>query len=109
MIISPHEVDGELLILGQGLLEIDIQGGLQILKKVSGAMGIFILPPSYDELEKRLRGRQSEMDDVVRKRLSAAKEEIGQCYLYDYFVVNDSVDHAVCSVAEIIKSNRKGE
>jgi len=91
------------------ILEIDIQGGLQILKKLPDAMGIFILPPSYDELEKRLRGRQSETDDVVRKRLSAAKEEIGQCYLYDYFVVNDSVDHAVCSVVEIIKSNRKGE
>lgn len=91
------------------ILEIDIQGGLQILKKVPGAMGIFILPPSYDELEKRLRGRNSETDDVVKKRLAAAKEEISQCSLYDYFVVNDSVDHAVRSVVNIINSNRKGE
>ena len=88
------------------ILEIDIQGGLQILEKLPEAMGIFILPPSYKELEKRLRGRQSESDDVVAKRLDAAKAEIKQSYLYDYFVVNDTVEHAVESVEKIIESNR---
>ena len=88
------------------ILEIDIQGGLQILEKLPEAMGIFILPPSYKELEKRLRGRQSESDDVVAKRLDAARNEIKQSYLYDYFVVNDTVEHAVESVEKIIESNR---
>ncbi len=88
------------------ILEIDIQGGLQILDKLPEAMGIFVLPPSYKELEKRLRGRQSESDDVVAKRLDAAKAEIKQSYLYDYFVVNDTVEHAVKSIKNIIESNR---
>ena len=88
------------------ILEIDIQGGLQILEKLPEAMGIFVLPPSYKELEKRLRGRQSESDDVIAKRLDAAKAEIKQSYLYDYFVVNDTVEHAVKSIENIIESNR---
>lgn len=88
------------------ILEIDIQGGLQILEKLPEAMGIFILPPSYKELEKRLRGRQSESDDVIAKRLDAAKAEIKQSYLYDYFVVNDTVEHAVNGIENIIISNR---
>lgn len=88
------------------ILEIDIQGGLQILEKLPEAMGIFVLPPSYRELEKRLRGRQSESDDVIEKRLNAAKDEIKQSYLYDYFVVNDTVEHAAKSIENIIEKNR---
>lgn len=89
------------------ILEIDIQGGLQILEKFPEAYGIFILPPSYKELEARLRGRQSETEEVIRKRLDAARDEIKQSYLYDCFVVNDTVEHAVQSVVDIIESNRE--
>lgn len=89
------------------ILEIDIQGGLQILEKFPQANGIFLLPPSYKELESRLRGRQSETDEVVRKRLEVAKDELKQAYLYDYFVVNDTVEHAVRSIVDIIESNRE--
>lgn len=89
------------------ILEIDIQGGLQVLEKFPQAYGIFILPPSYKELELRLRGRNSETDDVIEKRLNTAREEIKQSYLYDYFVVNDTVEHAVKSVLDIIDSNRE--
>lgn len=89
------------------ILEIDIQGGRQILEKFPQAYGVFILPPSYKELEKRLRGRNSEPDDVVKKRLNAARDEIKQSYLYDCFVVNDTVEHAVQSVVNIIKNNRE--
>lgn len=88
------------------ILEIDIQGGLQILEKFPEAYGIFVFPPSYKELEARLRGRQSETDEVVLKRLAAAREEIAKSYQYDYFVVNDTVEHAVQSVINIIDSNR---
>lgn len=89
------------------ILEIDIQGGLQVLEKFPQAYGIFILPPSYKELESRLRGRNSETDDVVAKRLNTAREEIKQSYLYDYFVVNDTVEHTVKCVRNIIESNRE--
>lgn len=89
------------------ILEIDIQGGLQVLEKFPQAYGIFILPPSYKELESRLRGRNSETDDVVAKRLNTAREEIKQSYLYDYFVVNDTVEHTVKGVQNIIESNRE--
>lgn len=88
------------------ILEIDVQGGLQILEKFPQAYGVFILPPSYKELEARLRGRNSESDDVVAKRLDAAREEIKKSCSYDYFVVNDTVEHAVQSILNIIKSNR---
>lgn len=88
------------------ILEIDIQGGIQILNKLPEAMGIFILPPSYKVLEKRLRGRQSETDEVVKKRLAAARDEIKQSYLYDYFVVNDELELAVEKVVKIIEQNR---
>lgn len=88
------------------ILEIEVQGGIQIMEKLPEAMGIFILPPSYKVLEKRLRGRNSETDDVVQKRLDTAREEIKQSYLYDYFVVNDELELAVEKVVKIIESNR---
>lgn len=88
------------------ILEIDIQGGLQILEKFPQAYGIFVFPPSYKELESRLRGRNSESDEVIAKRLNTAKEEIMQSHKYDYFIVNDTIEHAVQSVVNIIESNR---
>ncbi len=89
------------------ILEIEVQGGVQIMEKLPEAKGIFILPPSYKVLEKRLRGRKSEPDDVVKKRLETAREEIKQSYLYDYFVVNAELELAVEKVLEIIRNNRE--
>lgn len=105
---TPKEAVYERINLGYDvILEIDIQGGLQILSKFPDAKGVFILPPSFQELEDRLRGRNSETDDVIAKRLAAAREEIRKSADYDYFVVNDTVEHAVQSILNIIKDNRE--
>ncbi len=89
------------------ILEIDVQGGLQIMEKLPEAKGIFIFPPSYKELERRLRKRQSETDDVIAKRLAAAKGEISKAVYYDYFVVNAELEDAVRAVVKIIEQNRE--
>ena len=82
------------------ILEIEIQGALQIKEQVL----LFITPPSADELEKRLRGRGTETDEVIRKRLGRAKEESVGIEKYDYIVVNDKLDECVENVHRIISA-----
>ncbi len=88
------------------ILEIEVQGCMQVMDKLPEAKGIFILPPSIEALEKRLRGRESEPDDVIRKRLDTAKIELGHVNKFDYFVVNDTIENAANQIVNIIKSNR---
>ncbi|MEW5898651.1 MAG: guanylate kinase, partial [Bacillota bacterium] len=77
------------------LLEIDVQGGLQVKSKLPEAVLIFLLPPSWKELEARLAGRGSESAEEVQKRLQWAKRELQSLSLYDYAVVNERVEKAV--------------
>ncbi|MBO6239450.1 MAG: guanylate kinase [Butyrivibrio sp.] len=93
--------------LSQGIdviLEIEIQGALQIKEQYKDAVLLFVMPPSAQVLEKRLRGRGTETDDVIAKRLSRAKEEAVGIEKYDYIVVNDDLDECVEKVHEIISS-----
>ncbi|GAC1569670.1 MAG: guanylate kinase [Polyangiales bacterium] len=76
------------------LFDIDYQGARQIRAKVPEAVGVFILPPSREELELRLRSRASEDDPTVQRRLSKAKQEIENYALFDYLVVNDDLERA---------------
>lgn len=92
-------------LLDQGknvLLEIEVQGALQVIKKMPEALSIFILPPSMAELEKRIRGRQTELEEVINKRLEKAKTELSYQEYYKYKVVNDSLEQAVLKIEEII-------
>lgn len=89
------------------ILEIEVQGGIQIMEKFPQAYGVFVFPPGYKELEQRLRGRASEPDEVIHRRLNVAREEIKQSYRYDYFVVNDTVEQAAQSIIDIIEKNRQ--
>lgn len=92
-------------LLKQGLnvfLEIEVQGGVQVLEKCPDCTSIFILPPSYEELENRLRGRGTEPEDVILKRLEAAKSEMQFADRYDYVVVNDDADRAADEILQII-------
>ena len=89
------------------ILEIDMQGALQVKATDPGAVLIFILPPSYDELRRRLLGRRSETAEQVEKRLNDALGQLSYAYVYDYVVVNDDLDAAVAEVAEIIRASRK--
>lgn len=86
------------------ILEIDVQGALQIKKKFPECVTIFILPPSIEVLEKRLRGRQTEDEATVQKRLSKAKEELLFAAQYDYVIVNGELEAAVEDMKAILRA-----
>lgn len=70
------------------VLEIDVQGALQVMKSMPECVSVFILPPSFEELEHRLRGRGTETEEKVRERLETAKRELPYAPQYDYQIVN---------------------
>ena len=88
------------------LLEIDTQGAMKVREKFPEGVYIFILPPSLAELERRIRGRDTETEDVLQKRLAAAIDEIEAGKRYKYVVTNDEVDGAVDSVCAILAAER---
>lgn len=88
------------------ILEIEVQGGAQVKEKHPDAVGIFVLPPSLAELERRLRMRGTEPDETVRNRLITARGEIGKARCYDYLVVNDDVDSAAERILGIMAAEK---
>lgn len=88
------------------ILEIEVQGALQVMKTTKDAVGIFIVPTSWEVLEKRLRGRGTETNDVIEKRLQTAREELSQIENYDYIVVNDDLDECVDDIKQIVKAEK---
>jgi len=88
------------------LLDIDPQGGVQLMEIYPNAVTIFMAPPSMDELERRLRGRGTEDEDQIATRLGVAREEIGYAPRYDYLVVNDEIENAVAAIAAILDTER---
>ena len=89
------------------LLEIDVQGALQIKEKMPEALLIFIAPPDMDELERRLRGRNTDAPEVIERRLTDAIWEMDQQKKYDYVIVNDTVDKAVEEYLEILQKEKE--
>ncbi len=89
------------------VLEIEVQGGQQIKKLCPDCVSVFLLPPSMEVLEKRLRGRGTEEDAVVQKRLGAAREEIPHAQEYDYIVYNDRLEDAVADVQAILRAEKR--
>ncbi|MBQ8092301.1 MAG: guanylate kinase, partial [Clostridia bacterium] len=73
-------------------LEIEVQGALQVMEKMPECVSIFILPPSFEVLEQRLRGRGTESDEVVKRRLAQAERELPMADKYMYQIVNDTVE-----------------
>ena len=92
----------EKLSRGNAVLDIDPNGAMQIKEKYPDAILIFIQPPSWEELEFRLRGRSDTDETQVQKRLDRARWECDQAPKYDYVVVNDQVDICVAKVLQII-------
>ncbi len=86
------------------ILKIEVQGAQQIKKLYPDAVGIFVLPPSMDELEKRLRSRGTEKEEDIQKRLEIARNEVKKSVDYDYTVINDDLDSASNDVLNIIKA-----
>ncbi|WP_114785886.1 guanylate kinase [Vibrio tetraodonis] len=87
-------------------LDIDWQGAQQIRKQMPGAQSIFILPPSDDELERRLNARGQDSEAVIAKRMAEAKSEISHYTEYDYVIVNDDFDNALIDFKAIIRAER---
>ena len=85
-------------------LEIEVQGALQVKKKVPDGVFIFLTPPDLDELKDRLVGRGTDSEEVIRQRIERAKEEIALMREYDYAVVNDEVPLAAERVKRIIQA-----
>lgn len=83
------------------ILEIDVQGAGQVKKKMPEAKTVFIMPPSLEVLEKRLRGRNTESEEAVLKRLSEAQREIETGKSFDYQIINDKLEDALNSLQKI--------
>lgn len=104
---TPKKVVDEKLNSGiDVLLEIEIQGAMKIMDSDTEAVFIFILPPSFEELRRRLVDRNTESDDVIEKRLKTAREEFGYAEKYDYIVVNDIVENAVSDIESILTAEK---
>ena len=89
------------------ILDIDVRGALQVMEKSYPGVFVYIMPPSMRELEERLRGRATDSGEVIRKRLSLAREEMGYAGRYDYVVVNDTLDAARDELRSIIVAERQ--
>ena len=86
-------------------IEVDVNGAAQIREKMPEAVSIFIMPPSFAELKRRLSGRGTETEEVIKERLNSALGEIKRATEYDYIVVNDDLSVAVNDIITIIKSS----
>ena len=105
---TSKKVIGETLERGQDLiLEIDWQGAAQVRKLYPDCVGIFILPPSMEELEKRLRGRGQDAEAVIQRRLANAEAELAHANEFKYAIINKDFDTAKAELAEIVRRERR--
>jgi len=86
------------------ILDIEVQGAMQVCTKRPEVVRIFIAPPSWSALEQRLVGRGTDSSEKIQKRLVRAKVELQNASVYDYFVINDSVENAVTELNAIIRA-----
>lgn len=94
-------------LVGDGydvLLDIEVQGGATVRRLCPEATLIFVVPPSFGELSRRLHGRQSESEEVIQGRLNRAREEYREIPNYDYLVINDKISEAADEVLSILKA-----
>jgi guanylate kinase len=88
------------------VLVIDVQGASQVRSRGKEAVSIFVLPPSAEILEQRLRGRSKDSDEQIAKRLAVARREVGEYSQYDYLVVNHELEPAVARLQAIVEAAR---
>lgn len=88
------------------LIEVDVNGAKEICQKLPEAVTVFIMPPSYQELKRRLSGRGTETQDLIDKRMKEALNEIARATEFDYIVINDDLQTAVDDIIEVISSSR---
>ena len=88
------------------LLDLDVQGAAQVRESMPDAVTVFILPPSYEVLERRLRGRGQDDEPTIRRRLAVAGRELDAYVRYDYAIVNDDLDACVGALESIVRAAR---
>ena len=86
------------------ILEIEVDGAAQVRRKFPEALTVFVLPPSFEELRRRLTGRGTETGEEVRARLETARKELALASQYDYILVNDRVEEAAAALGDIIRA-----
>ncbi len=100
-------VERELEAGNDVLLDIEIQGAFQVRAQRPDALMVFLLPPSFEELEKRLILRGKDSPEIIRRRLEVARRECLEAEKYDYRIVNDDVERAVSEFNNIIEAERR--
>lgn len=100
------EIDNKLNNNIDVIAEIEVKGAKKVKELYKDSVLIYILPPSFEELETRLRNRNTEDNTTIEKRLNIAKEELKQIDIYDYVVVNNTVEEATNNVINIIESEK---
>lgn len=104
---TPKKAVEEMLNKGYNVfLEIEVQGGVQVKELCPDCVSLFLVPPSMEELENRLRGRGTETEEVIKKRMARAKEEMALTDTYDFVVENDVVEETADKIIELIKSEQ---
>lgn len=88
------------------ILEIEVQGAMQIKEKYPNTLLLFVTPPTIDQLVKRLKGRGTETEEAISKRINRAKEEVKSMDKYEYLIINDDLDQCVRETNEIVHSAR---
>jgi guanylate kinase len=91
------------------VLEIEVQGAEQVRKRMADAVLIFLLPPSLSVLEQRLRGRGTDDEDVIQRRMALVDRELAAATHFDYAIVNDELERAVQQVLDVIRAVRDGD
>ena len=84
------------------LLDIEVQGARQVRDRVPDAVKVFVVPPTLEELRRRLEGRGTESAEAIEGRLARARQEYGEATFYDYIIVNDDIDVAAQELNSII-------
>ena len=103
---SADDAERELAAGRDLVLVIDVQGARQVRARCPGTVGVFVLPPSYDVLERRLRGRSKDSEEAIQRRLRTAREEVAAFVEYDYVVVNDALDACVERLRAVLTAER---
>ncbi len=91
------------------VLDIDVQGARQLKVAIPEAIGIFVLPPSREVLEQRLRARSQDSEEVIQRRLKAAAEEVRNYVQYDYVLINREIEESAARLATIVRAERMRE
>ena len=102
---TPKKPVEDALAAGRNIvLDIEVKGALQVKEKMPEAVMIYILPPDYETLLSRIRGRGTETEEVIQKRMNEARNEIRTFPKYDYVVINDTVEKAAQDVLSILRT-----